>query len=428
MKTIFIAFFCLILSNTALGQEYTLAWPLETDSVLVAWLVHNHIDPEAVFTLHSPRPESAKPATAINTADSPFRRSFRFTAFDEATRIHHLESPCISRLKPMVRLLEMTPWRKSEYPDALQFERKLSNRLPTNPDHLAFADAFAFIDSYCRQSPAINAQDAEGPVSDTLTFIALVDDGWKVVVSSPQGFRQLDTLLEPHTYDYHSATDHLLYIGSDKSLRSRRANGETILLTPGPHSYTQPAFFPDGKRAAMVKLINGSSKNTEIIELDLQSGGMQILAAYHSTILEPTLVSNNLIYYTNVSCIEGCGSILQELWQKNLYSGKARQLTLLNALSHQPAPDPSGQWLYFSSNAKGTYHIWRMSPETQQYEQISDGPETDAFPTVTENGTLYFVRTKKQQSALMKLSSTGAVMTIPLPAEMRKLRELRTPK
>ena len=419
--TVIVLLLFYLFCNAGWAKQYTLLSPLEADSVLVAWLIKRHVEPAAQFAILS-KQKAGPDSSAINTPHSPLRRSARFTAFDAAVRLYDVNNSCVATIQPLVRILEMTPWRKAEYPEALRFEQGLFSLLPDNPTGDDLEKAIAFVDSFCTPYEPARSEVA---ATDDLAFLTLLEGEWKVAVHSQGKYKIIDSQLEPHTFTYDFARQHLIYVAADKSVRSLMAGEEQILLKAGHHSYTQPSFFSGGDRVALVRLIDGSSTNTEVIQLNLQSNAVTTLVSQHSTQLDPFPGEDDHIFYATVSCVEGCGAILQEIWQKNIISGQARQLTLLNGLSHQPSVDPRRQWLYFSSNTQGHYHIWRMSLVTGQYEQLTVGEVTDSFPGLSREGNLYFLRTKKRETALMKIDDQQRVLPIDLPEQYMKIRELR---
>jgi hypothetical protein len=139
-------------SVSAQGRLYTTWAPWQADSVLAAWALKRFVDPDAQF-------ESAAGGTrlpadrALDTPDSPYRRTAARTAFEEVVRLHKLDFACIERLRPIIRVLELARWRKSESPQAEGFESALSQRLPREPGRGGLEPAFSYIDSFCASAP-----------------------------------------------------------------------------------------------------------------------------------------------------------------------------------------------------------------------------------------------------------------------------------
>lgn len=131
------------------------AWaPWEVDAVVTAWAIKRHIDTGAVF-IALPRGTAATTENTIDLPGSPYRRSGRRTAFDEVLRIHSIESACTRRIAPLVRLLEIAPWRKAENPRAEDFESHLRVLLPVEPGKGGLDAAFHYIDAFCADAGAL---------------------------------------------------------------------------------------------------------------------------------------------------------------------------------------------------------------------------------------------------------------------------------
>lgn len=141
------------------AKNYRINHPVEIDSLLVAWLIDRHIDPEARFILTTKEQTNQdKTVTSINTSDSPFRRGSSHTAFDVAVREFAIQNSCIEVLQHYNKILEITPWRKLEHSGAHNFENTITPLLPELPNGDDLQQSFSFIDRFCSNDP----QDA-GP-------------------------------------------------------------------------------------------------------------------------------------------------------------------------------------------------------------------------------------------------------------------------
>jgi len=258
-----------------------------------------------------------------------------------------------------------------------------------------------------------------------LSFIALDDDSWHVVVCDETSTcHTLQTEQEPRTYDYDFVTGNLVYIASDKNVHIIIDNNESILLKSDKNAYTEPSFVDNGKKIMLVELIDGNSKKTKIITIDLKHKKIKTLHSQYSTALEPYGNNSKDLYYANVSCVEGCNKIIQEIWHKDLIDKEANQLTLLNTLSHQPRSNKDNSMVYFSSNKKGNYHIWAYNTRTYASTQLTFGEVTDGFPSPVEAG-VYFLRRIKNHVALMYLSKKGDISEVQLKQTYIKIRNLK---
>ncbi len=146
-----LVFFIMVPATSADLQVYKTWAPWETDSFLAAWALKRYVHPEARFAA-LPRGTKIKPGTAIDVPDSPYRRNATRTAFEEVVRIHHLNIPCFMRIRSMARLLEMSPWRKSENREAVDFEFGLRPLLPKTPVEGGLEAAFEYVDGFCKSS------------------------------------------------------------------------------------------------------------------------------------------------------------------------------------------------------------------------------------------------------------------------------------
>ena len=260
--------------------------------------------------------------------------------------------------------------------------------------------------------------------ADELSFIGLDGGEWKIVVCKDKSCHTLKTEQEPRTYDYDFVNNKVVYVASDKSVRLVQNREEKILLKSQKDAYTEPIFIENGNKILIVKLVNGNSKKTQIISMDLNGKNHQLLVSQHSTALEAYSKNDKVIYYANVSCVEGCGHIIQEIWQKDTASHQAKQLTLLNALSHQPNLDSKEELVYFSSNKGGDYHIFSVSLKDGKVKQLTTGDFTDSFP-ISSNRGVYFIRREGNRVWLMLLEKGSNLQKVDLNQKYIKIRNLK---
>lgn len=126
--------------------------PWQLDSVLVAWALTQVKAPPPPFesiTRGVPVPAER----AIDTPDSPFRRTGQRTAFEEAVRQAGVKHPCVARLRDAVRVVELAAWRKPEFPHVEEFEARVLNVIPAQPQRGGLEPAFAEVERYCREGP-----------------------------------------------------------------------------------------------------------------------------------------------------------------------------------------------------------------------------------------------------------------------------------
>ena len=117
----------------------------EVDAVLVAWLINRHVETDSEFILVE-KGTLIDAMHAINTPNSRFRRSAQETAFESALRQFNIHNSCSDVLTPMIRLIELAPWRMNEHSHAKMFERDILALSETQD----ISAAFEYIDSYCQ--------------------------------------------------------------------------------------------------------------------------------------------------------------------------------------------------------------------------------------------------------------------------------------
>ncbi|MBL1275071.1 MAG: DUF5050 domain-containing protein [Ectothiorhodospiraceae bacterium] len=262
-----------------------------------------------------------------------------------------------------------------------------------------------------------------------LVFVGLTDEAWQtyVVKKTGQQPKKLAINTEVRTPVLSSKDNTLFYIDdaaqvSAFSLKEKKTN---VLLPPSKEaSYAQPEIDEKNNALYVVQLKQGKSVDTDILRLDLANQTTTPLIIQRSAQFEPKL-SAPWLYYSNVHCVLGCGKIIQEIWRYHIASGNAEQITLLNTISRQPAVDTNNQWLYFSSNAAGNYHIYRQSlaQKNSPVEQLTDGAVTDMSPAIVDE-RLYFIRQQAKNAALMCRTKNGELHTLPLPEGVTQLRDL----
>lgn len=124
--------------------------PWQLDSVLVAWaLTQAGAAPPTFESIVRGTPIPAE--RAIDTPDSPYRRTGQRTAFEEAVRQHKLQHACVPRLREAVRVVELAAWRKPEFPAVEEFEARVLKAIPSAPMRGGLEAALAEVDRYCRE-------------------------------------------------------------------------------------------------------------------------------------------------------------------------------------------------------------------------------------------------------------------------------------
>jgi hypothetical protein len=123
--------------------------PWQLDSVLVAWALTQAKAPPPAFESIA-RGTLIAPGLAIDTPDSPYRRTGQRTAFEEAVRLNKVVHPCVPRLRDAVRVVELAAWRKPEFPLVEAFEARVLAVIPAQPVRGGLEAALAEVERYCR--------------------------------------------------------------------------------------------------------------------------------------------------------------------------------------------------------------------------------------------------------------------------------------
>ena len=148
-KIIWIPLLALVTVATAQGQTFSTWAPWESDSVATAWVLKRHVYPDATFQA-LPKGTPIEDLS-LDVPSSPYRRTATATAFEAAIQQHHIQTPCVARLTPLLRLLELAPWRKSTNPEAEAFEAQLVPLLPVEPTVGGLEQVFALLDTFCQE-------------------------------------------------------------------------------------------------------------------------------------------------------------------------------------------------------------------------------------------------------------------------------------
>lgn len=195
-------------------------------------------------------------------------------------------------------------------------------------------------------------------------------------------------------------------------------------------NFTQLRAFDTG--FVMVKLQEGKSSETSIVAF-VDDQMPKTILRQSSAQFHP-YVHNNYLYYAHVSCRLECKPLIQEVWRKELDTGRTQQLTLLNVTSYLYSVDADNHYGFISSNKNGYYHLARMDMTSGELSWLTDGQVTDSFPSVAQDGSLYFIRRTSLGSQLMSIPSdlimaktteiNNSMEVIKLPKDVKKIRYL----
>jgi len=222
---------------------------------------------------------------------------------------------------------------------------------------------------------------------------------------------------------------------------------QSALLSSKPetgltNNYTQLRAHNDG--VVMVELLAGKSRDTQLVSMQVplaQTVDSKAEPSFKSLVKQASaqfypLIHQRKLFYAHVSCRLECDPLIMEVWQQDLNTGNARQLTLLNATSYLHSVNAEGKLGFLSSNQRGYYHLAQLDLVTQKISWLTRGQVTDSFPGVSRNGDLYFIRRtpsgthlmvlQKENMAIFAAHSQPEIMAkkIPLPEGVQKIRYL----
>ncbi|WP_152208397.1 TolB family protein [Marinobacter changyiensis] len=261
---------------------------------------------------------------------------------------------------------------------------------------------------------------------EDLAFMGYEGDRWRLYIAeSEENLRAIDVAVEPRSFAYNPDTATFLYIGiNDGIYLSKDGRDREISKPEGHASFTQPAISPDGETAYLVEMKDGNSKDTDIIQLELERQVFAPVSTQRSAQFEP-FATQTTLFFSNVTCVESCGRIIQEVWSRDLASGTSRQVTLLNNISKQAVYSDVANRIYFSSNSDGNYAIWAHDLSENQTVRLTNGPGIDLYPAVSGEGTVFFVRREAGHSRLMCKNGANGAIEMPIPETITDLRELK---
>ncbi|ODS23280.1 hypothetical protein AB835_09675 [Candidatus Endobugula sertula] len=267
-----------------------------------------------------------------------------------------------------------------------------------------------------------------------MVFVGLTDEGWKTYAVSKAGSppKKVPLNAEARTPVMSSDGQSLFYVNERGQVNGFSFTDQqiTTYLSPSKEAgYAHPEIDEKNNDLFIVQLKQGKSVDTDILSINLATQTTKPIIIQRSAQFEPQL-RTPWLYYSHVHCVVGCGKIIQEIWRYHTVSGIAEQLTLLNAISRQPMVDEHNQWLYFSSNAEGYYHLYRQSLDTNTVgnktallEKLTDGNVTDGSPAL-DQGRLYFIRQQISGVNIMCRNAEGQLNEMLISEGIHDIRDL----
>lgn len=269
---------------------------------------------------------------------------------------------------------------------------------------------------------------AQPPVGTVI--VGLNQGEWHAYVMLAGGSQltRVTTGSEPRHPHYCVQKQRVVYGAADGAVREvdlESGSERVVLERTAQSAYMQPTYAPDCESLYVVVLAEGTSQDTDIVKVNRDGSGRQVIVAQRSAQFDPHPGRDGRLYYGSVACVIHCGKIIKEIWAIDPISGVAEQQTLLNSVSQQPVLGPNGT-LFFTSNRDGYYHLWLMSlDDPAQPTRLTSGSHTDVSPAVGDDGDVYFIRRSATGTALMRLSRRGPATTVPIGFEFDDIRDLK---
>ena len=258
-----------------------------------------------------------------------------------------------------------------------------------------------------------------------------------IVKTAGDDWVKIEDVRDPAAVTWQHEKDTLFIKGNDGRISSYQLKTRQLKQLPffDASTVTQLRAYQQG--VVMVRLTDGKSRDTSILaaENSVDEPGVnppaeilrQASAQFHP------YMHHDALYYAHVSCRAECKPLIQEVWRKDLLSGRTQQLTLLNATSYLYSVTTDGRYGFISSNQRGYYQLLRLDLASGEMIWLTRGAVTDNYPSVAADGALYFIRRTAAGSSLMKLpaaTNSAGVITealiehVQLPAEVQKIRYL----
>ena len=270
-----------------------------------------------------------------------------------------------------------------------------------------------------------HAQPAVGlPVG--MSFVAQDAAGtWGLYrVDERQAVLRLPTQQEPRQACVVPDGSKAVYAAADGTVRLVAASAglETVLArADAKRSYTQPCMSVDGGEVYVVEMADGKSLETDILRYTSGASEPARIARQPGAQHDPFVYQRRWLVYASVGCSDGCEELLVEIWARDLVAGRARQLTLLNALSQGPVTD--GRRVVFSSNASGTHQLWQVGLDGSGLRKLTDGAAQALTPALC-GGVVHYVRAGPAGAAITRLGDDGSRTELPV-AGLKSFRALR---
>lgn len=259
--------------------------------------------------------------------------------------------------------------------------------------------------------------------------IGLIDGSWSVHLSDEARGRWIpvSTDQEVRTFVFTSTRQHLLYAAADGSVRSHDLNnGQERELASAEQHLRQPRLTGQAREFYAVQFESGTSGNTSIVLVNEDAPEVPSpVITQPGAVFSPALDEREqALLYTVAHCTEGCGRIIQEVWRKDLLSGRADQLTLIGAMSSDPVASDISDALYFALQDEDGESIVRFEQESGEITRRFRVGTRNRRPALDGEGRLHFLTDLDGRVAIARFDADNKGCHYPLPETFDDAREL----
>jgi len=279
---------------------------------------------------------------------------------------------------------------------------------------------------------------------DNLLLVGFDGESWYPYLVVDSQWKKITDIRDPAYLTWHPSNKTFYIKGDDGDLYhhvlgANKQKKISLGLSKNEKNFTQLRSHADG--VVMVHLIGGKSRDTELMSLDAVGNTNSVLrqssAQFHP------MIHQDFLYYAHVSCRTECEPIIQDIWRKNLLTGRAEQITKWNAttylntlFNHKKLTSDEALGVAVS-NMEGFYNLYSVNLESGEFIPLTQGLFTDSFPALTRDNDLYFIRRDVSGTHLRyvparyvttdKAINEERMDTIALPKEIKKIRYLELP-
>lgn len=246
------------------------------------------------------------------------------------------------------------------------------------------------------------------PDGKSLIYVSRASGNWDIY-SKRIGAKKSDNLtencLEEDTQPAYS------FDGKRIAFRSSREGGGIFIMTETGESPKKlinfgynPAWSPDGKEIAVTEnsvISNNRTRNkSKMWIVNATTGESRVLTEGDAVQASWSPHNKRLAYWGITQGTQ------RDIWTISTSGGEARPVTSDTDTDINPVWSPDGRYLYFVSNRKGTYSLWRIEID-EESGKTSGEPELVPVPSAatrhmsfsSDGKRMAFVQTMQNQNA-----------------------------